>query len=51
MKIRILLAAIYLMLPSCITPPITGRLANGNGKIKIRPDGSFEVIVEPNPSK
>jgi hypothetical protein len=47
MKIRILLAAIYLMLPSCITPPITGRFATGNGKIKIRPDGSFEVIVEP----
>jgi hypothetical protein len=51
MKIRILLAAIYLMLPSCITPPITGRFATSNGQVKIRPDGSFEIIVEPRTAK
>jgi hypothetical protein len=51
MRTRIFLAALTLLLPSCITPPITGELTTTDGKIKVYPDGRFEIIVEPRASK
>lgn len=51
MRTEILFAALSLLLPSCITPPITGRLSTTDGKIKVYPDGRFELVVEPRTSK
>jgi hypothetical protein len=51
MRTEILLAALSLLLPSCMTPPITGEFANKDGRIKVYPDGRFEIIVEPHTSK
>jgi hypothetical protein len=51
MRTEILLAALSLLLPSCMTPPITGNLTTGDGQIKVYPDGRFEIIVEPRTSK
>ena len=51
MRTEILLAALSLLLPSCITPPITGNLTTTDGQIKVYPDGRFEIIVEPRASK
>jgi hypothetical protein len=51
MRTSILLAALSLLLPSCITPPITGELTTTDGKIKVYPDGRVEIIVEPRTSK
>jgi hypothetical protein len=51
MRTLIILAALSLLLPSCITPPITGNLSTGDGQIKVYPDGRFEIIVEPRVSK
>lgn len=51
MRTRILFAALTLLLPSCMTPPITGRLSARNGVIKVHPDGRFEIVVEPKTSK
>jgi hypothetical protein len=51
MRTEILLAALSLLLPSCMTPPITGELTTTDGKIKVYPDGRFEIVVEPRTSK
>jgi hypothetical protein len=51
MRTEILLAALSLLLPSCMTPPITGQFASKDGQIKVYPDGRFEIIVEPRTSK
>ena len=51
MRTEILLAALSLLLPSCITPPVVGELTTGDGKIKVYPDGRFEIVVEPRSSK
>jgi hypothetical protein len=51
MRTRYFLAALSLLLPSCITPPITGRLSTTDGKIKVYPDGRFELVVEPRSAK
>jgi hypothetical protein len=51
MRTRYFLAALSLLLPSCMTPPITGNLSTGDGQIKVYPDGRFEIIVEPRTSK
>jgi hypothetical protein len=51
MRTRYFLAALSLLLPSCITPPITGRLSTRDGVIKVHPDGRFELVVEPRTSK
>ena len=51
MRTRILFAALTLFLPSCVTPPITGRLSTRDGVIKVHPDGRFEIIVEPRSTK
>lgn len=51
MKTEILLAALSLLLPSCMTPPITGNLSTGDGQIKVYPDGRFEIIIEPRSAK
>jgi hypothetical protein len=45
-------AALSLLLPSCThTPAITGDFISKDGVIKVRPDGRFEIIVEPRISK
>jgi hypothetical protein len=51
MRTEILLAALWLVLPSCITPPITTRLSTRDGLIKVHPNGRFEIIIEPRTSK
>ena len=51
MRTEILLATLSLLLPSCMTPPITGELTTTDGKIKVYPDGRFEITVEPRTSK
>ena len=45
-------AALSLLLPSCTnTPAITGEFTSKDGVIKVRPDGRFEIVVEPRTSK
>jgi hypothetical protein len=45
-------AALSLLLPSCThTPAITGEFISKDGVIKVRPDGRFEIVVEPSTSK
>ena len=51
MRKEILLAALSLLLPSCVTPPITGRLSTRDGVIKVYPDGRFKIVVEPRTGK
>jgi hypothetical protein len=51
MRTEILLAALSLLLPSCITPPITAPLFNRDGIIKVHQNGRFEIIIEPRTSK
>ena len=51
MRTRYFLAALSLLLPSCITPPVIGELTTTDGKIKVYPDGRFELVVEPRTSK
>ena len=46
-----ILAALSLLLPSCITQPIIGELTTTDGKLKVHPDGRFEIIVEPRTTK
>ena len=39
-------------LASCTTPPaITGEFISKDGRIKVHPDGRFEIIVEPRTGK
>jgi hypothetical protein len=39
-------------LPSCATSPaVTGEFINNDGRIRIHPDGRFEIVVEPRTSK
>ena len=39
-------------LVSCTTPlPITGEFINKDGRIKVYPDGRFEIVVEPRSGK
>ena len=52
MKIRILLAALTLIVSACTTPPpINGTFATKDGQIRVHPDGRFEIVVEPRTSK
>ena len=39
-------------LTSCATPPaVTGEFINNDGRIRIHPDGRFEIVVDPHTSK
>ena len=39
-------------LASCATPPaVTGEFIGKDGRIRIHPDGRFEIVVEPRTSK
>ena len=44
--------AIALLLASCTNPPvIQGEFTSNDGRIKVRPDGRFEIVVEPRSAK
>lgn len=44
--------ATALLLASCTHPPaIQGEFIGKDGRIKVHPDGRFELVVEPNSNK
>ena len=52
MKNLILFVSLAIFLPGCTTvPPITGEFTSKDGTVKVHPNGSFEIIVEPRTSK
>jgi hypothetical protein len=52
MKNLILLTASSLSISSCTTPPlIQGEFISKDGRIKVHPDGRFEIVIEPRNGK
>jgi hypothetical protein len=52
MKNLILLAALSLLISACATPPpVSGSIESKYGGIRLLPDGSIEIVVEPRTSK
>jgi hypothetical protein len=52
MRTAIFLAALSLLIPACTTPPfVQGEFISKDGRIKVHPDGRFEIVIEPRSGK